>query len=550
MGASSYLYTFGTTRILIDAGTRPGLLGEVSLPDLSLLRESLDAVLLTHAHSDHIGALPLVRKLAPKARLYATNATLKIAYAMLLDSAKIQKSQNAVLYSSQEAAHATTGANVVTPLEPFNVGDVRVTPLPAGHVLGAVSYLLEMEETRILHSGDVNNVAGYTTPPFYLPDDVESVDAVILESTYGDTVSHVSRKSEVRRFVTDVAEVLEGGGRVLVPAFALGRSTEVALTLADHMQNGLLPKVPIVLDGLVRTVHELYAGELFGELPEALKNRNQNSGHNPLYPETLVSVASQRERAKLIRSKEPMIVIASSGMLTAGVSPLYAREIIKDERNLLAFVGYQDEGAPGRKLLERTRGDKTIFLPARDYASKELDELEVSSNVNAYSFSGHADANGLVALAKRYRPRRVLLVHGEGNARAALAGLLKKSAQARRPVNGETIDLTAPTPLENRIAKREAFLQSSETKAKRRTRTRRFGSPAELELKGNTLTVTFPEDVDLQHLIGDAATFRAEFEVGARVKIKLSERRKARAVKGGVARSDDDGEATERVGTD
>ena len=107
---------------------------------------------------------------------------------------------------------------------------------------------------------------------------------VVCESTYGDTVSHVSRKSEVRRFALAVGETSRAGGRVLIPAFALGRSTEVALTLADHMQGDLVPKVPIVMDGLVRTLHEAMAEPLFDQLPSALQNRAKNSGGNPLRP--------------------------------------------------------------------------------------------------------------------------------------------------------------------------------------------------------------------------------------------------------------------------
>ena len=361
----------------------------------------------------------------------------------------------------------------------------------------------------------MSNTSGYLTDAAYTDAGV-SCDVVVCESTYGDTVSHVSRKSEVRRFAEAVGETLEQGGRVLVPAFALGRSTEVALTLADHMQNGLIPKAPIVLDGLVRAVHEAIATDLFSYLPKALQNRAKNSGTNPLYPETLLSVTSNRERQGLIHSREPMIVIASSGMLTAGVSPAYAKPLVQGETNLLAFVGYQDEGAPGKRFLELTEQGGEVNLPTGP--SYSFETVPVHCRVDAFSFSGHADAGGLVSLVKRYSPKRVVLTHGDGGSRHALGGLLKKSAHVDWPQNGDTLDLGAPTYLEKI---QEARAQSEETTQKRRTKITRFTTTANAELSGQTLTLEFDEGIDLEHLIGEVTAFKVEIAKGERVRLKL-----------------------------
>ncbi|CAN5797061.1 hypothetical protein BH24DEI2_BH24DEI2_03230 [soil metagenome] len=535
VGASCYLYTFGDTaqqtRVLIDAGTRPNTLGAASLPEFDLLGNAPDALLLTHAHSDHIGALPLLKQRFPNLPVYATPATAHIALAMLTDAVKVQASQGAPLYELKNVAAALAGIRPVSPGAPFRLGSLGdvVTAYNAGHLLGAVSYLLETPHGRVFHTGDVSNVGGYTTDAALIPDHPPKCDVVVCESTYGDTVSHVSRKSEVRRFAVAVGETLEAGGRVLVPAFALGRSTEVALTLADHMQGGLIPKVPIVLDGLVRTLHQAMAESLFDQLPVTLQNRAHNSGGNPLYPDTLLSVESNRQRQGLIHSREPMVVIASSGMLSAGVSPLYAKPLVQDERNLLAFVGYQDEGAPGKRLLESTESGGEVKLPTGP--SNSFETVPVHCKLGAFSFSGHADAGGLVALVKRYSPKRVVLVHGDGGSRQALGGLLKKSAQVEWPQNGDIIDLAAPTYLETLQQRRDQTSTTesptastdSPTSDKRRTKLVRFKTTVTAKLEGQRLVLEFPEEVDTRHLLGGVDSFRVEIAKGERLKVKLRE---------------------------
>lgn len=518
VGASCYLYTLGQTRLLVDAGVRPNALGDASLPELSLLQGPPNAILLTHAHSDHIGALPLLKKRFPKVAIYASRPTARIALDMLTDAVKVQQSQGASLYTLSDVARALADVQLLEPFEPLRLGEVTVTPYPAGHLLGAFSYRLEAAEGSVFHSGDVSNIAGYLTDAAYLPEAADC-DVVVCESTYGDTISHVSRRGEVKRFAEAVGSTLRQGGRVLIPAFALGRSTEVALTLADHMQGGLIPKAPIVLDGLVRAIHEAIAEDLFDHLPIALRNRAKNSGGNPLYPETLVSVRSNRERRAFVETQEPMVVIASSGMLSAGVSPLYAKGLVPGERNLLAFVGYQDEGAPGKRFLELTEQGGEVRLPTGPQNSFEA--VPVHCSVGAFSFSGHADAGGLVSLIKRYRPRRVILVHGDGGSRHVLGGLLKKTAHVDWPPNGKVIDLAAPTYLEQLTANR---VQSQAIKAKRRTKMVRFTTTATARLEGQTLRLEFDEKVDVAHLLGGVSTFGVEIARGERLKVKLKEK--------------------------
>ena len=254
-------------------------------------------------------------------------------------------------------------------------------------------------------------------------------------------------------------------------------------------------------------------------MPSVLQNRAKNSGNNPLYPDTFVSVKAHRERQGLIHSDEPMVVIASSGMLTAGVSPMYAKPLVQSEKNLLAFVGYQDEGAPGKRFLELTESGGEVSLPTGPGGSFEA--VPVHCRLGAFSFSGHADAGGLVSLIKRYSPKRVILVHGDGGSRHALGGLLKKSAHVDWPQNGEEVDLSAPTHYERLEQKREAEPASGD---KRRTKLVRFNTSATARLEGQKLVLEFPEEVDVQHLLGGVGSFSVEVAKGERFRMQLKEK--------------------------
>lgn len=515
VGASSYLYEFGSDRILVDAGVRPNVVGPESLPDFTHLAEAPAALLLTHAHSDHIGAVPLLSRMFPGMRVYGTKATLRLALDMLLDSVKVQERQGAPLFTAGDVQASLERSIVVSAGKRFKVNSVDVLPLPAGHLVGAVSYRLASPAGSVMHLGDVNNTGSLLTESAFLPADgaALAVDVVVSEATYGDVITHTSRRMEVRRFVSEVAQTLSAGGRVLVPAFALGRSSEVALVLDQHMRSGVIPRVPIVLDGLVRTVHQTLGTDLFSELPAALRSELSNSGRNPLMSDQFVLVRNGRERAGLLNSREPMVIIASSGMLTAGVSPVYARELLGGERNLLALVGYQDESAPGRRLLEAAEGAGEVMLPAAD--GRSLESVPIAAKVMSASFSGHADAAGLVGIVKRYSPSEVVLVHGDGGARAALGGLLRGSVWVHTPKNGDEL----------RLLERPDVVQGGVGSGERsRTRLMRFSSEAAASVRGSSLVLEFPDDVDLEHLLGGAEQFMVSFVKAGKLRIGLKER--------------------------
>jgi len=255
-------------------------------------------------------------------------------------------------------------------------------------------------------------------------------DAVITEGTYGDAI-HANRKEQERALVATVARVVGRGGRALLPAFAVGRAQEVALILRAARTAGELPPAPIHLDGMVRGVCDLYQAQVH-DLNPRLQNYVRNA-RRPLFadPSLAVYAVTASRRRGLLDNPEAAIVISSSGMMTGGPAPLYARAFAADEKNAIIFSGYQDDESPGAALL-RARQGTTVAL------GKE--ELTLQCAVERYSLSAHADAGQIEVAVARAQPRVTVLVHGEPDTLRALARRIARQ-HPQIAVNGEAVTL-------------------------------------------------------------------------------------------------------------
>ena len=305
---------------------------------------------------------------------------------------------------------------------------------PAGHVLGAAAILLQTPEGNVVYTGDISTatqrtVAGITPIDFFKP------EVLITEATCGDS-THPSRRAEEQRLAQSVAQVIERQGNVLIPSFALGRAQEIVLILKSFMMNGLIPQFPIVVDGLVRTVCDLYT-DMLEYLPDKLQNYVRNSQQQIFWsamrknmPQVVKLEASER-LSMLIGP--PKCIISSSGMLTGGPSVFYAKMLAIEEQNVIFLTGYQDEESPGRKLQELQRGG-TLKL--------DLREVPVTAEVNRYHLSAHADQMQMCQQISYVAPKQVILLHGEWSAIQALRDKLVMRYVVHTPHNGETLDLS------------------------------------------------------------------------------------------------------------
>ena len=442
VGASSTLIELAGRRVLVDAGVRLspkaryGLTGD-QLPDLSLIDRAggLDAVLVTHAHMDHTGCLELITE-RYDCPVYATPATIALSRVLHQDSQRIMQSrmeeEGELPLFDDVATERLMAAFVATAFHARVIlGDgLAATFYPAGHIAGAAMVFVESAEGSVLFSGDISvspqrTVEGLT-PPRIAP------DVLVLESTYGGRL-HANRAAEERRLVDTVAEVVTAGGKVLIPAFALGRAQEVLLTLDEFRRRGELAGAAVWADGMVRAICQVYQ-----QFPEALSPALQEQGAL-FFGESVRPVEHAGQRSALVWAQEPLVIVSSSGMLAGGPALFYARELAGKPQHAILLTGYQDEEAPGRRLQQLAEGGGGTLRLGED-------KVDVQCRIATYALSAHADEGQLVSLVEALDPPRVILVHGDGHARESLAGALRaRGRMVLLPLSGQTITVS-PAP--------------------------------------------------------------------------------------------------------
>jgi Cft2 family RNA processing exonuclease len=371
----------------------------------------------------------------PLAPVYATPPTIALTRIQLLDSLRIMSQEEQAdgelpLYSEAAVESLLQRMVPVTPLRAFSPlpGDPEVTFFPAGHILGACSVGVAGREGTVFVSGDVS-VDNQRTIPGMRPPRFRA-DVVVFESTYGKSL-HPVRSREEAKLVETVASVVEAGGKVLVPAFAIGRAQEVVLVLLRAQLLGQIPRFPIHVDGMVRATCDAYAG-FPRYLQSTLRKRIEKHG-DPFFGvlDTVHPVRRSEQRAEILAGP-PCVIVSSSGMLTGGPSPVYARALVDGPGNLIAITGYQDEEAPGRRVLEVAQG-------RRETVSIDGVEVRPRCRISSYALSGHASGAQIASLIRSLRPADVFVVHGDSGARHDLAELLVKDRIGRvhLPRHGE-----------------------------------------------------------------------------------------------------------------
>lgn len=436
VGGSCMLLSVAGRYLLFDCGIRVNRTGVESLPDLELLKESaptLDAIFVSHAHADHIGALPLAHAAYPQAPIYATLPTQRLSAVMLNNAVNVMSSEGQETFFTKEAVETTIGR-----IQTLQIGtwiDLwegwRVLFIRSGHILGAVCICLQTPEGTFFFSGDVSTFRQKTIDGLANITELPVPDFMVCESTYGDGI-HPSRTVEEKKLAKAVAEVIKDGGNVLIPSFALGRAQEIVLILKQAMISKLIPMFPVVTDGLVNSICSVYAS-----MPEMLSSKIQNfitNSQQPLFFSDYIRAARMGEQEAILKDATPKCIIASSGMLTGGASVTYAKGLCGDPKNAIFLSGYQDAESPGRRLQELKPKDMLAFP---DGVS-----MEVKCRVERFHLSAHSDQVQLVSVIKQINPKSVALVHGETTAIKALREKLLKQYPVIVPYNRQLCSVT------------------------------------------------------------------------------------------------------------
>ena len=427
VGASCSLIEIAGKLILVDAGIRISPrsnrgIQNSQLPDLQPISAlgGPDFILVTHAHTDHTGALPLILEQYPHAPVIATRATQALTRVLQLDAQRIMKNRQEQegelpLFDEISVQRLMDAFQTIEFNKPLKLDEgLQVTYYTAGHIAGAALLVFESREGTLVVSGDISKSEQRTVKSVDVPP--IKADALILESTYGGRL-HANRVSEEKRLIQTLRRVTERGGKVLIPAFALGRAQEVIqIILAHRDQFG----ASVYVDGMVRTVCDAY--QSFSDILPQQCLRMAGDEHL-FFRRRVRPIRSWQHRQEIAASSQPLVVVASSGMLTGGASVAYARHFAPDERNAILMTGYQDEEAPGR-FLQRIMKERQ----AGETPTLKLDNatVKVRCEIDTYSLSAHADEMELLSFAEALKADDIMLVHGDPSARHSLATALRQ----------------------------------------------------------------------------------------------------------------------------
>ncbi len=457
VGASSILIKLDNRNILLDCGIRQKN-NKDKLPDFSLITEfgGIDAIVVSHAHLDHIGSLPVISKEYPAAKIYMNGMTKDLTRVLLYDSLKIMSYQEGEIpvFSEDDVCNMLSRVVLVPYQNEVSIFDnITLTMYMAGHIAGASSCYLKSREGTIFYTGDFSifpqqAINGMSIPKL-------RPDIVISEATYGDRL-HANRESEGMRLVNAINEIIDKNGKALIPVFALGRSQEVLLLLKKAMNKGQLRKVVVYVDGMVRNINNVFQNNpLF--LKESLGKKILR-GIDIFYNDNVLMVEDDKMRDKIISDNKPCIIVTSSGMLSGGMSEFYASKLVTNKDNGIILTGYQDEESNGRMLLD------LLDMPIEERRLKLNDTVyNVVCSIDKVGLSAHADKQEMKSLFEMLRPKYIILGHGEESVIENFAMEVTKEIHSMvyTPSVSEVLDLEIRNP-RKQIDKKLEYLYSQD----------------------------------------------------------------------------------------
>ncbi len=425
VGRSCMLLQTPNSKVLLDCGINVAGHGKDKFPYFDIPEfniQQLDAVILSHAHLDHVGLLPYLYKMGYKGPVYMTYPTMDLAALLCLDFIGVAYKQAATpLYSSKDIKEMVKHTvclnfNEVNDITP----DIRITFYNSGHALGSamVHFNIGNGLHNFLYSADYKYARTRLLDPAVTT--FPRIESVLTEATYGARTDILPPRIESEEKMMEIInKTINRGGKVLIPELGLGRAQETMLIIEDAIKEGKMKNIPVYIDGMIWDINAIHTA-----YPDFLSNKVRASifqDKNPFVSEIFSRVGSQQERKKVIEGG-PCVVLATSGMLVGGASVEYFREFAGNPNNSICFVCYQGVGSLGRQVQEGLTETK-MNVEGHD------ESVKINMEVNTITgLSAHAGRNEIISFFNNMRPKpkRIMINHGEVSKCLDLASALYK----------------------------------------------------------------------------------------------------------------------------
>ncbi|MDK2892275.1 beta-CASP ribonuclease aCPSF1 [Methanohalophilus sp.] len=445
VGRSCFVLSTPESKVMIDCGVNVGsdenMTPYLYVPELQPFKQ-LDAIIVTHAHLDHQGLVPLLYKYGYEGPIYCTPPTRDMMVLLQLDYIDVAaKDGKRIPYDSADVRNALKHTIVMDYEEVTDIApDIKLTFHNAGHIIG--SSISHFHIGDGLHNVVITGDFKYGPTRLFNPavNKFPRVETVITESTYGASNALQPPLKDAERHLQQVIrDTIQQEGVVVIPAFAVGRSQEVMIVIEEAIRKGIIDEIPVYLDGMIweaTAIHATYPEYLNNDLRKLIFQK----GQNPFLAECFKPVDSNELRQKIINEPHPCVILATSGMMNGGPVIEYFKAFAPSEKNTLIFVGYQADGTLGRRI---QKGWKEIPLSS---GRGGTETIEMNMNVEVIDgFSGHSDRRQLMEYFKKMRPQpeRIFTEHGDERSCVDLASSLyrKRKVETRALTNLETVRL-------------------------------------------------------------------------------------------------------------
>ena len=440
VGRSCFLLHTPVSKILLDCGIDVASQGRNKFPYFDISEfdiKQIDAIIVSHAHLDHSGLIPYLYKMGYRGPVYMTPPTRDIASLLALDFIGVAyKKASAPLFSSKDIKEMVKHSvclnfNEVTDITP----DMRLTFYNSGHALGSAMVHLNIGNGlhNLLYTGDQKFGKSRLLDPAIST--FPRLETTIIEATYGSKNDVLPPRKDAEMMLIDkIKKTIERKGKVLIPELGLGRAQETMLIIEDAIKQGLLPKIPVYIDGMIWDINGIHTA-----YPDFLSSYTRNQifqDKNPFVSDIFSRVGSPAERKKVVEGG-PCVVLATSGMLVGGASVEYFKEYADNKKNSIIFVCYQGVGSLGRQVQEGLTDIKMT-------SNGKEEDIKVNLEVNTIDgLTAHSGRNQLLTFINRSnpKPKRVIINHGEASKCLDLASTIYKlnRVETIAPRNLETI---------------------------------------------------------------------------------------------------------------